>query len=349
MHTHINTAMAATSPESRPRRDLSKSTDAPKKRRPPVGDEDSATESADDAIPTEEIRGTELPAASSGETSKARNACMCTRLSSILVSINRQLLTVTYLVSELMAPKPQPKVKPNGPSKASTTTSAARREGLGAYIANPDSFPASRVIFQTPESVAIHDLYPKSTVHCLLLPRSQAKTRLHPFEAFDDAEFLASVRREAEILKDLVVKELQRLLGKYSAAEARRNAVLDGAEEPDRDDKGNVVLPEGRDWHREVKVGVHAKPSMNHLHVHVMSRDMHSERMKIRKHYNSFTTGFFVPLEDFPLADNDPRRRQSGWPGWPMVCWRCGRDFGNKFKALKNHLDQEEFEEWKRE
>ncbi|KAK7749723.1 aprataxin-like protein [Cytospora paraplurivora] len=298
---------------------------APNKRRPPVGDEDSATESADDAINTEEIQGTELPAASSSETSKARNA-----------------------FSELMAPKPQPKVKSNGPWKASTITFAGR-EGLGAYIANPASFPASRVIFHTPEFVAIHDLYPKSTVHCLLLPRSQAKTRLHPFEAFDDAEFLNSVRREAERLEDLVAKELQRLLGKYSAAEARRNSILDGDGEPGRDDNGNVVLPEGRDWHREVRVGVHAKPSMNHLHVHVMSRDMHSERMKNRKHYNSFTTGFFVPLEDFPLTDNDPRRRQSGWPERPMVCWRCGRDFGNKFKALKDHLDQEEFDEWKRE
>lgn len=246
-----------------------------------------------------------------------------------------------------MARRSQPETRPKAPSTTSRTAFAGR-DGLGVYLTSPESFPSSRVIFHTPDFVAIHDLYPKSTVHCLLLPRSQAKNRLHPFEAFEDAEFLASVRREAERLGDLVAKELQRLLGRHSAAEARRNAVLDGKEEPDRAEDGSVALPGGRDWRREVKVGIHARPSMNHLHVHVMSRDMHSERMKNRKHYNSFTTGFFVPLEDFPLAENDPRRRQSGWPERPMVCWRCGKDFGNKFKLLKDHLE-EEFEEWKRE
>ncbi|KUI56719.1 Aprataxin-like protein [Cytospora mali] len=316
--------MGADSPSSRPKRSPSDTPDAPNKKRPPVGDEDSSNDTAEDAITKEEIDGAEPSAASSGGAPRARNA-----------------------FSELMASKPQPKIKPKVPSTTSTTYFGGR-EGLGAYLANPESFPASRVIFHTPGFVAIHDLFPKATVHCLLLPRSQAKTRLHPFEAFDDEEFLASVRREAERLKDLVAKELQRLLGKYSAAEAARNAVLDGDAEPDRDEEGNVVLPEGRDWGREVKVGVHARPSMNHLHVHVMSRDMHSEKMKHRKHYNSFTTVFFVPLEDFPLAENDPRRRQSGWPERPMVCWRCKEGFGNKFKLLKDHLEGE-FEAWKRE
>lgn len=250
-------------------------------------------------------------------------------------------------VSELMASKPQTKPKPKG-SSTSPANAFGGREGLGAYLTNPETLPASRVIFHTADFVAVHDMFPKATVHCLLLPRSADRYRKHPFEAFDDADFLASVRQEAGRLKELVAGELQRLLGRDSASDARRNAVLDGDEEPGRDEAGNVVLPGGRDWGREVKVGVHARPSMNHLHVHVMSRDMHSERLKNRKHYNSFTTGFFVPLEDFPLAENDPRRRQSGWPERPMVCWRCGSDFGNKFKALKDHLELE-FQEWKKE
>lgn len=242
--------------------------------------------------------------------------------------------------------------KPKAQSKCtlSSATSFSGRDGLGAYLADPSSFPASRVIFHTPTSVAIHDMFPKATVHCLLLPRSPQQTRQHPFDALhdDDATFLGQVRADAARLKDLVAKELQRLLGRHSAAEARRNAVLDGDVEPEVDGDGNAVLPAGRDWASEVRVGVHAVPSMNHLHVHVMSRDMHSERMKHRKHYNSFTTDFFVPLEDFPLAEDDPRRRQGKWPERPMVCWRCGRDFGNKFKDLKGHLESE-YEEWKRE
>lgn len=252
-----------------------------------------------------------------------------------------------------MAPKSKPKPRSKAPSSPANTFSG--RDGLGAYIANPAAFPASRVIFHTPTAVAIHDMFPKATVHCLLLPRVPPQhIRQHPFDAFNDAAFLAQVRAEAARLTELAAKELQRLLGRHSAAEARRNAVLDGIAEPEFDGDGDgdgggiPVLPEGRDWAREICVGVHSVPSMNHLHVHVLSRDMHSERMKHRKHYNSFTTDFFVPLEDFPLGEDDKRRRQGKWPERPMVCWRCGRDFGNKFTQLKEHLEGE-FQEWKQE
>lgn len=247
-----------------------------------------------------------------------------------------------------MAPKPKPETKPKSDNPKMKTSSFAGRDGLGLYIAKAETLPVGSVIFANPRFVAIHDMYPKATVHCLLLPRAPDKTLLHPFDAFEDVEFLASVRAEAENLKDLVARELQRLVGEHSAAEAPRRAVLDGEVEPERDADGKAVLPQGRDWMSEVKVGLHARPSMNHLHVHVLSRDMHSDRLKVRKHYNSFTTDFFVPLDDFPLAMDDPRRKQAGWHEKPMVCWRCGRDFGNKLKELKKHLD-EEFNGWKRE
>lgn len=260
-----------------------------------------------------------------------------------------------------MTPKP-PRAQPS--SRAASSSSSSRnpasfggRDGLGAYLADPASFPPGRsVIFHTPDAVAVRDMFPKATVHCLLLPRCPRRSRMHPFDALagDDPAFLAEVRAGAARLRDLVAKELQRLLGRHSRLDAARNAVLDGEVEPedgvggDGDGSLELALPRGRDWATEVKVGVHAVPSMNHLHVHVLSRDMHSERLKHRKHYNSFTTDFFVPLEDFPLAEDDPRRSQKGWPERPMVCWRCGRDFGNKFKELKEHLDRE-FEEWKKE
>lgn len=250
-----------------------------------------------------------------------------------------------------MAPKP--KVPLNAKSKSpsnsiNNTNGFPGRAGLGAYIANPTAFPASRVIFHTPTSVAIHDMFPKATVHTLLLPRSELHNQLHPFDAFDDPAFLAQVRAEAARLKELVAKELQRLLGRYSRAEAERNAVLEGEAEPDLDPSGNPVLPAGRDWMREIMVGVHSVPSMSHLHVHVLSRDMLSEKMKHKKHYLSFTSEFFVPLEDFPLAPDDGRRHQRHWPERPMLCFRCGRNFGNKFKELKDHLEVE-FEAWKKE
>lgn len=255
-----------------------------------------------------------------------------------------------------MAPKPKVQhIQKPAPSSRNPAAFGGR-DGLGAYLADPASFPPGHVVFHTPDAVAVRDKFPKATVHCLLLPRCPQRSRMHPFDALGgDPAFLAEVRAGAARLRDLVAKELQRLLGRHSRLDAARNAVLDGEGEPEpgRAEEGvgpdgMLALPRGRDWAREVRVGVHAVPSMNHLHVHVLSRDMHSERMKHKKHYNSFTTDFFVPLDDFPLAEDDPRRNQKGWPERPMVCWRCGRDFGNKFKELKEHLDGE-FEEWKRE
>ncbi|KAE8447281.1 hypothetical protein EG329_010975 [Mollisiaceae sp. DMI_Dod_QoI] len=219
------------------------------------------------------------------------------------------------------------------------------RDSLDGYILHPETYAASRVIYYDDAFVAIHDLYPKSSVHTLLLPRSEHKN-MHPFGAFEDAEFLAAVREQVKKLRHIVAKELQRKYGPFSKQDIPREAVLNG--EAELADNGE--LPLGRDWDKEVVAGVHAHPSMNHLHVHVLSVDKYSECMKHRKHYNSFATDFFVPIEDFPL-DKDDKRRHPGRAGYldsDLKCWRCGRNFGNKFARLKEHL-AEEFNAWKRE
>lgn len=46
------------------------------------------------------------------------------------------------------------------------------------------------------------------------------------------------------------------------------------------------------------KMGFHAVPSMQLLHLHVMSNDHDSVCLKHRKHWNSFTTEFFMPPKD---------------------------------------------------
>lgn len=44
--------------------------------------------------------------------------------------------------------------------------------------------------------------------------------------------------------------------------------------------------------------GYHAVPSMTRLHMHIISRDFSSPCLKTKKHWNSFTTEFFLPAED---------------------------------------------------
>ncbi len=219
----------------------------------------------------------------------------------------------------------------------------AGRDGLGAYIADPASFPPARVISYDEQWVVINDMFPKSSVHLLLLPRDATKACLHPFSALSDPEFLAAVKSEVQKLRALVASELRRKYALYSQTERLRNEAMD-AEPPLSADE----LPQGRDWSKEVVAGVHAHPSMNHLHIHVLSVDRYSPCMKHRKHYNSFNTPFFVPVEDFPLAAEDKRRHpgREGYLDSDLKCWRCGENFGNRFARLKGHLEHE-FEKWR--
>lgn len=231
-------------------------------------------------------------------------------------------------------------------SDTTTTTSTASfpgKNGLGAYIASPSSFPSSRVVIHSSDFVTIHDLYPKSSIHLLCIPRLSSKSSLHPFTAFEDSAFLALVQEEVRKLRVLVAKELKRKYGRFSALEKAREAALEAGKEGDE-------VPAGRDWSKDVLSGIHAHPSMNHLHVHVLSRDRYSECMRHRKHYNSFATPFLIDIEDFPLSKGDVRRHpgREGYLQSDLKCWRCGKNFKNKFKALKDHLE-EEFEEWKKE
>ncbi|CAK7222457.1 aprataxin-like protein [Sporothrix curviconia] len=319
--------------------------------------------------------------------------------------------------AQLMASKgrPKPKPRPRGGGAFRGIADAGfrkfqSREALGMYIDNPAAFMgtmtlgsttgaggnananaaltvAGQVISYSDNFVRIHDKFPKASVHCLLLPRDRSIYKEHPIVLLSrrDAEgvaFLETVRAEAEKLKGIVAGELRRRFGQFSAADAKREAVLRGDAEPTAGQ-----LPTGRDWSKEVIVGVHARPSMSHVHVHVFSRDMHSEKLRHRKHYNSFTTPFLVRLDEFPLAPDDPRQPYAGraqgglsadmandadgdntgdsgndgsegesegkrqhldYLQNDMRCWRCGKNFGNKFQELKRHLDIE-FEAWKKE
>ena len=67
------------------------------------------------------------------------------------------------------------------------------------------------------------------------------------------------------------------------------------------------MLDFGRSLEEEIKKkdssvdfqhGYHAVPSMTRLHMHIISRDFNSPCLKTKKHWNSFTSEFFLPAED---------------------------------------------------
>lgn len=248
-------------------------------------------------------------------------------------------MVVTELMSRKTAKPPAPTQKLH---KAPPQVFAGR-DGLGAYTAEPTAFPPSRVIYHNEKVVVINDLYPKSTIHTLVLPCDPVRNILHPFDAFEDQKFLAEVQKEVQKARIMVANELRRRYGRFSKTERPRIEAMESDNPPD-------VLPEGRDWMKDVISGIHAHPSMNHVHVHVMSRDMVGDCMRHIRHYESFNTPFLVDVDQFPLAKDDPRRTpgRSGFLDQDVKCWRCGKNFGRKFKRLQDHL-QDEFEDWKRQ
>jgi aprataxin len=251
--------------------------------------------------------------------------------------------------------KPKPKPKPSKPSDPLATVfkhKFSTRDGLGVYTEHPEKNPEGRVLEWDDDFVVIQDKYPKSSVHLLLLLRDPEINTEHPLAVLSAyPELLEKVKTRVEPVKRLAAEELRRLYGRVSASDAAYQQALEdlmsSPDPPTTQEERDALLPPGRDWLSEIRVGVHTHPSMTHIHIHVLSRDMQGACLNHPKHYRSFNTSFLVGLDEFPIELDSQRSEAAGWSGWDMKCWRCGRNFGNKFTALERH-SLEEFEVWKR-
>ncbi|KAI0256898.1 HIT-like domain-containing protein [Lactifluus subvellereus] len=191
--------------------------------------------------------------------------------------------------------------------------------------------PPTVYFSHTQHTLTIFDAYPKALFHFLILPR----LRVTSTAANDDAtapDGSARARAQAASTLRALADAAARLRGEIEREmEARYGFVWD------------------------IWVGFHAVPSMEHLHVHVISSDLTAPALKTKRHYNSFSprTGFFVPLVEVRswFADHsdqfaktarlapeeyEPRLKDA------LVCFRCGETVKN-MPALKKHL-QDEFD-----
>jgi len=147
-------------------------------------------------------------------------------------------------------------------------------DGLLRKQKDPENMCASGELIKLSEKCfAIYDLYPKAKFHALVLPRSD-KMR-HPFDFFKQQDVGGMTLSE----RSSIAMEM------YSVAlDILKN-------EQNR-------LPRGTKF----KIGFHLKPSMEPAHLHVISQDFDSARMKTKIHWHSFTNDdFFV---DFFKAAN---------------------------------------------
>ncbi len=94
------------------------------------------------------------------------------------------------------------------------------------------------------------------------------------------------------------------------------------------------------------RLGYHASPSMARLHMHVISQDFDSPCLKNKKHWNTFTTDFFLDAEKVIEILRDKGKVELDVKGvyepllkLPLKCHVCKEELKNMPK-LKDHLKQ---------
>lgn len=192
---------------------------------------------------------------------------------------------------------------------------------LSVYIQHPERH--ENVIYYDNEFVVIRDKYPKALVHWLIIPRSANVTHMHPLKALRSEQF---VRRVKILIEELMPYAAQELLH-YTFAPFPAEYYF-----VDTEGEKNVTA-------NGFKAGIHAHPSMNNLHIHLISRDMVSNSLKKPNHYLTFNSMFFVPLEgahhfNIKALPHDILRGE-------LICWKCHRNFGRQLQELKCHLQDE--------
>ena len=107
--------------------------------------------------------------------------------------------------------------------------------------------------------------------------------------------------------------------------------------------EGLVSRIKSREPSLEFKFGYHAVPSLRRLHMHVVSCDFSSWRMRRKHHWNTFNTKYFMPsslvietLENCGAIDVD-EKMYVDLLALPMKCLHCSQHFED-MKLLKKHL-----------
>ncbi|XP_054866078.1 aprataxin isoform X1 [Amphiprion ocellaris] len=106
---------------------------------------------------------------------------------------------------------------------------------------------------------------------------------------------------------------------------------------------GDQMIQQCPDSHSlRFRTGYHAIPSMSHVHLHVISQDFDSPCLKNKKHWNSFTTDYFIESHDvIQMLETDGKvtvkEGTSELLKLPLRCHMCRKELPT-IPALKEHL-----------
>ena len=223
------------------------------------------------------------------------------------------------------------------PAKRAKRTSYGWSDKLEEYVDWPEHPHVQAATVERDDcSVTIVDKYGKSTIHLLVIPLE--KVRCIPLVL--DASRLPLLRALLARGRALVSSRGGRVLAsdeKPAAGDPRE------AEEGGTSASSSAAAAPAAPTVIDFRIGFHAMPSMSQLHLHVISQDFHSAALKNKKHWNSFTSSFFVPVQHaiarlergesvaFDLAAAKALTKA------PLCCHRCGADMKN-MPTLKAHI-----------
>ncbi|KAL7579974.1 hypothetical protein ACA910_004968 [Epithemia clementina (nom. ined.)] len=244
------------------------------------------------------------------------------------------------------------------PGKPIAKSSGNWQSALQVYLSSADNISKlspslqENIYYHDDNCVVIYDGYPKARMHLLLLPRRLvAAPDQRQQQNGNDSGVTGSgrsLRSIADLSKDLHYEEL-----KKSHATARqivqhltkeyRSLYCNKNKNKSKDSNADAAFAD-TDNNCLLRMGYHAIPSLDNLHLHIISTDLDSPCLKNKKHYNSFTTSFFVEADQVEqeLLQNGSFRpineqAEEEKLKQPLCCFKCG-EIQRNIPTLKQHL-----------
>eukprot|EP01087_Luapelamoeba_hula_P008064 TRINITY_DN2005_c0_g1_i5.p1 TRINITY_DN2005_c0_g1~~TRINITY_DN2005_c0_g1_i5.p1 ORF type:complete len:402 (+),score=21.73 TRINITY_DN2005_c0_g1_i5:754-1959(+) len=222
---------------------------------------------------------------------------------------------------------PAPRAKPS-PSPTRSTATPAASKAFSLLMASKAPAPTK------PQAKAT-----KGGWSDLLVPYVRNPEAYPPDAVYDyDEETVVIFDKYPKAHKHLLVMPRQEL--GYSQLTTDHIPMLQALKK-----KGELVVKrlQGQYPNLVFRAGFHAIPSMRQLHMHLITQDFISEHLKTKTHWRSFTTAFFIPVDEF-IAQLETqgqiqfdRVKYEAMLTGNLVCSQCTQTFQTMPK-LKAHL-----------
>lgn len=205
-----------------------------------------------------------------------------------------------------------PTLSGSGPSPPlSLSASASSSSAPSPNPSNPTNNPReSSLLYYNEKTLVVNDPFNKSRYHCLVMPWD---TKLRSLNDLNKSHI--PLLREMEKVGNIYAKHLK---------------------ETSMQRDGSVL---------RTIMGFHAIPSLPMLHLHLISLDLESDKIKKKQHYNSFATYYFLPFEavlsdierNSEVSINQDVDALNAMVDGPMRCLWCNLPLAN-MPEMKRHV-----------